>query len=284
MIERRARSIVGTGRWQRTTHLRRNADCANRTGALAVRSSALVARGLRDLARDSNWLIKKVFTGRSPALGDFVGGAGVRDFHARASRNFTSRAVRHRIERSDDDAFGAGGNARQTPPETRFAAVFSWSPTRAIWWGVERMAGRTALVRSARQTLSGKARRIGIASRAIWRGRIRAIILSATSRGKRAALRVWEPHGGPPGGDAAMELATPDWLEPQQAGEEFAEEGSFKGYGRVAFSPNEEALASVIEIKGEWADDSIMVADVKKLSRRTVFGAARTRHRSHLDA
>src|SRR5229473_2496821 len=36
--------------------------------ALAVRSSALVVRGLRDLARDSNWLIKKVFTGRSPHL------------------------------------------------------------------------------------------------------------------------------------------------------------------------------------------------------------------------
>src|SRR6202011_4752688 len=41
-----------------------------RTGAraLAVRSSALVARGLRDLTRDSNWLIKKVFTGRSQHL------------------------------------------------------------------------------------------------------------------------------------------------------------------------------------------------------------------------
>ena len=30
----------------------------------------------------------------------------------------------------------------------------------------------------------------------------------------------------------------------------------------------------MIEIKGEWADDSIMVADVKKPSRRSLFGAA----------
>src|SRR5271156_625575 len=35
---------------------------------LAVRSAAIVARGLRDLARESNWLIKKVFNGRSPHL------------------------------------------------------------------------------------------------------------------------------------------------------------------------------------------------------------------------
>src|SRR5215472_458314 len=38
------------------------------TRALALRSSALVARGLRDLARDSNWLVKKVFTGHSQHL------------------------------------------------------------------------------------------------------------------------------------------------------------------------------------------------------------------------
>ena len=35
---------------------------------LMVRSAGLVRRGLRDLARDSNWLIKKVFAGRSPSV------------------------------------------------------------------------------------------------------------------------------------------------------------------------------------------------------------------------
>src|ERR1700722_19657400 len=37
---------------------------ANSQG-LTVRSAGLVRRGLRDLARDSNWLIKKIFAGRS---------------------------------------------------------------------------------------------------------------------------------------------------------------------------------------------------------------------------
>jgi len=36
--------------------------------ALALRSAALVSRGLRDLARDSNWLIKKVFSGNTGHL------------------------------------------------------------------------------------------------------------------------------------------------------------------------------------------------------------------------
>ncbi|MGB7309720.1 MAG: hypothetical protein WBC67_11715 [Candidatus Acidiferrales bacterium] len=36
--------------------------------ALALRSSTIVARGLRDLARDSNWLIKKIFSARCSQL------------------------------------------------------------------------------------------------------------------------------------------------------------------------------------------------------------------------
>ena len=67
------------------------------SGALAVRSSALVARGLRDLARESNWLIKKVFTGRSQHLGDFVGRAGVRDFR----RTFITELRRWRCTTSN---------------------------------------------------------------------------------------------------------------------------------------------------------------------------------------
>jgi len=35
---------------------------------IAVRSATLVRRGLRDLARDSNWLVKKIFAGRSRAV------------------------------------------------------------------------------------------------------------------------------------------------------------------------------------------------------------------------
>ena len=37
-----------------------------RSQSLAVRSAApLVARGLRDLARDSNWLVRKLFSAPS---------------------------------------------------------------------------------------------------------------------------------------------------------------------------------------------------------------------------
>src|SRR5271155_5484395 len=57
---------------------------------LAVRSSTLVARGLRDLSRDSNWLIKKVFTGTARHLAH---GPGVRHFSARPPQRPTRCAL-----------------------------------------------------------------------------------------------------------------------------------------------------------------------------------------------
>ena len=57
---------------------------------LAVRSAALVVRGLRDMARDSNWLIKKVFPEFHAAPSDF--GDGVREFDCSSrSRRLATR-------------------------------------------------------------------------------------------------------------------------------------------------------------------------------------------------
>ena len=248
-----------------TKHLARTAP-----GALAVRSSALVARGLRDLARDSNWLIKKLFTGRSPHLG--ISSEGQVCAISTHVHHGTAQVALYDIELSIPTM------ALSVPTGTRVSssdspAVFSWSPEARYlvgsWSGWP--AGLHLFDLHGKLYLGKLGESECVPGNLAWSDS--GEYFAATSRGKRAALRVWEAHGGPPGGEAAMELATPDWLEPQQAGEEFAEEGSFKGYGRAAFSPNEDALASVIEIKGEWADDSIMVADVKKLSRRTVYGA-----------
>jgi WD40 repeat protein len=243
-----------------------------RTGAraLAVRSSALVARGLRDLTRDSNWLIKKVFTGRSQHLAiSPTGEVCAISAHVHHGK---AQVALYDIELSVPTmtlAVPAGG----VSVSTESAAVFSWSPTArylaGAWSGWP--AGLHLFDLQGKLYLARLGEWESVPTNLAWSASGDYFV--ATSRGKRSSLQVWEPRGGPPGGEPARALATPDWLEPQQAGEEFAEEGSFGGYGRALFSPNEEALASVIEIKGEWADDSIMVADVTKLSRRKVFGA-----------
>ncbi len=250
------------------------------SGALAVRSSALVARGLRDLARESNWLIKKVFTGRSQHLA--ISSAGQVCAISTSIHHGTSQVALYDIELSVPTMTlsvpMAGKRADPTDSESdahaNSLAAFSWSPGArylvAAWSGWP--AGLHLFDLHGKLYLGRIDELDRIPGNLAWSDSGDYFV--ATSRGKQATLRVWEPKGGPLGEQAAIEIGTPDWLEPQQAGEEFAEEGSFRGYGRAAFSPNQEALASVIEFKGEWADDSIMVADVTKPSRRALFVAA----------
>ena len=104
--------------------------------ALAVRSAALVARGLRDLARDSNWLIKKVFTGRSPQL--VISPAGELCALSPLVRQGAERIALYDIERGVPTlALVVPGEPDMCPPG--LPAAFAWSPTArhlvAAWGG-----------------------------------------------------------------------------------------------------------------------------------------------------
>src|ERR1700693_6301595 len=100
--------------------------------ALATRSAALVARGLRDLTRDSNWVVKKIFTGYSSALA--ISGLGHVCFISRQFQrggqhrtgDFGQRVVVYDVELSTPML------ALSVPNETavgspNLAAGFAWS-------------------------------------------------------------------------------------------------------------------------------------------------------------
>ena len=98
--------------------------------ALAVRSSALVVRGLRDLARDSNWLIKKVFTGRSPHLAISPAGqlSAISPQIQHDARPGQQRVVLYDVELSVPTlALSVPGELPEHASDS--PAVFAWSPT-----------------------------------------------------------------------------------------------------------------------------------------------------------
>src|ERR1700674_1746398 len=102
--------------------------------ALSLRSSALVVRGLRDLARDSNWLIKKVFSGRSPHLAISPTGqlSAISPQFQHGSQNNVQRGqqrvVLYDIELSVPTlALAAPGELPVAA--TDLPALFAWSPT-----------------------------------------------------------------------------------------------------------------------------------------------------------
>ena len=254
-----------------------------RAGAqgLVVRSSALVARGLRDLARDSNWIIKKAFNGKAAHLAISPTGqlSAILQGAPHLAHRSPQRVVLYDIELSVPTMALAVPN-ESVVAAADSAAVFGWSPTGRYLVGAwtawqpalhifdlhgKMLLGEFGAFRSVPQSLA-------------W-SETGKYFAAASSGRKAASLRLWsakqdasEQHG-PPAGPATREIGVPDSIEPQQYGEEFAEEGSFRGYGKAAFSPNESLLASVLEIQGEWADDSIILLDVPDMKRQVVFAA-----------
>ncbi|MGB0034935.1 MAG: hypothetical protein WBP79_05620 [Candidatus Acidiferrales bacterium] len=241
--------------------------------SLAVRSAALVVRGLRDLARDSNWLIKKVFSGRTPHLA--LSATGQLCAISAQVRQGSQRVVLYDIELS------APTMALAAPKETQGAApdlpaAIAWSPTArylvAAWsaWQPELhlfdLHGKMFL------GAFGEFRRVP--ARLAWSDSGKYFVAAAAG-GKAASLRVWEAasEGLPPAGAPAAELGVPGWIERQTYEAEFGEEGAFSGYGRAAFSPDEKLLATVLEFRGDWADDSIVVFDVPSLAKQTEIQA-----------
>jgi hypothetical protein len=106
----------------------------------------------------------------------------------------------------------------------------------------------------------------------------------ASAGGRGARLRLWEaapeseaklPFGGAPAGEVgAPEWSEwPEWLQHQSLVPDAENEGTLSGFGCTEFSPDEGTLASVVEIAGEWADDSIVFLEVPTLRCQNAFQA-----------
>jgi WD40 repeat protein len=249
-------------------------------GALAVRSAALVSRGLRDLARDSNWLIKKVFTGCSQRLA--VSPEGEICMLSPNVRRGTEHVAVHDIECAAPALMLAvPGEPLDSPPG--LPAAFAWSPTArhlvATWGGW--LPELHVFDLRAKIFLGGFGDFKSFPASLAWSDTGK--YFAAASRGGReSTLRLW-PAAQPPSSampfaaDATVELRAPappdNWLEPATDETESANESGFAGFGRLAFSPNESMLAAVAEVDGEWADDSIILLAVPGFNRRIVVPA-----------
>jgi len=250
------------------------------TQTLAVRSAALVTRGLRDLARDSNWLIKKVFAGSSSRL--VVSPAGEVCALSPLVRHGSEHIALYDVER------GVPTLALVVPGEPEVCplglpAAFAWSPTArhlvAAWGGwlpelhVFDLRGKIFL--------GGFGDFKSFPANLAWSDSGK-YFAAASRGGGESRLRLWPATQPPTAGmpfaaDAAAELRAPtgaeNWLAPATDETESANESGFAGFGRLAFNTGETILAVVAEIDGDWADDSIVLLEIPGFGRRTVIPA-----------
>ena len=240
--------------------------------ALAMRSAALVARGLRDLARDSNWLVHKVFTEHAPHIAISPGSrvTGI----SPQSNGAPERLKLYDMERSAPvTELAPPGRAPIGTPEMRVAFVCS-STGRYLVAACNRWQPELhAFDIEAKTFLGAFGAFADFPSRLAWSAGENYFV--AASGGKSASLRLWNmgTSGMPLSSSPARELGAPDCIEKQTCEAESSEDGVFSGYGCTAFSPDERSLATVAEIQGHWADDFVVLMDVPGLEPRRVFQA-----------
>ncbi len=256
------------------------ARASTQTQALALRSAALVTRGLRDMARDSNWIIKKVFAGRSSQLS--VSAAGDLCALSPLVRQGTEHIALYDVERGVPTlALVVPGEPDVCP--VGLPAAFVWSPTArhlvAAWRGW--LPELHVFDLHSKVFLGGFGDFETFPANLAWSDSGR-YFAAASRGGGESRLRLWpaaQPAGSamPFTADAPTELYPPsgaeNWLAPAAGETESASEGGFAGFGRLAFSPSETILAAVAEIEGDWADDFIVLLQVPGFSRKTVVSA-----------
>jgi hypothetical protein len=250
--------------------------------SLTLRSATLVARGLRDLARNSNWLTKKVFAG--PSQGLSISPTGQVCVASAGSAGGTPGIAIYNIEESSASPIEISSAGESAHGSVDSSVLFVWSPTsrhlvaacgadrpelHLYDLGVGLNGGTNGIT-----PLASLGENSPFPTSLAWSeaGRVFA---AASGGGKKASLRVWKvsDNGVPLSDPPANTLEALNGIERQTYEAEFGEEGAFLGYGKTVFSPDEKSLAMALEFKGDWADDSILIADVPSLQKRSVFQA-----------
>ncbi len=259
--------------------------------ALAVRSAALVARGLRDLSRESNWLVKKVFSGRAAHLA--ISPAGQICAVSPLVRHGAESVALYDIELGVPllalSVPGASSNARPGQP-----AAFAWSPTGrnlvAAWSGWPRELHAFDL--NAKMFLGAFGGFEAFPSALRW-SEAGNYFAASSSGASDARVRIWKaaaknadalPFAAAPSSELTLAECS-EWIEWRAAASggdgaaSVSDNGGFDddavaaGFGRAEFSLDESSLACVVEIEGEWADDSIAILEAPSLRKQSVFHA-----------
>jgi len=241
-----------------------------------------VTRGLLDLARDSNWLIKKIFTGHTSRLALSSTGQLCAALPLVPNDTGSESIALYDIE------LGRPTVALSVPgrkPSSRSAlpVAFAWSSTASdlvvAWHGWGRHL--YAFDPHGEISLGGFGEFSSFPSHLAWSDSGR-YFASACGGAAQARVRLWEaaPHSTsamafaePPLSEVGGPRSFEEWFDNHPLNAESADESALFGFGPLSFSPDERTLASVVEIEGEWADDSIVLLDVPTLRRRATFQA-----------
>jgi len=237
--------------------------------ALAVLSSPLVMRGLREFPQSSRWQVKQVFREARSQLA--ISAAG----HV-AAYSAATRALSQRIEIADAEVSGEA-RAIAVPDKPfvarpDFPAVFAWNPAGKI---LAAASGTWQPELHVFDAAAGKfAGRFGAfrvyPTHLCWSESGKYLAVSSDGS-QNAKLTLWmageKPEDFEPLCEMDRSAAEGNSAEDAEGGEG----GNFFGFGAAAFRHDEKLMAAALEFDAEWADDALLLVSVPRLEIRARF-------------
>lgn len=256
------------------------------------RSRTIVSRGLQDLARSSNWAVKRIFTGA--AAGISISRSGLVGALAQEESSGSTHIAVYDLAKNDpaialpiplvhDKAFDDRSVLLAWSPAARhLAAFFPQENLKAIVFDI---AARTQI--EPPNDLGRPAAAVAWSTDGKY--------LGLASLPEEGSLRLWESHfdahgrvllgahavasldlrhkpnlvgSGVAAADSAPSSGAPINHEAQDGVASPA-----MAFGRFAFSPNGKSLATALDFSGGWADDAVAFLTVPALEVRNIFAA-----------
>jgi len=239
-----------------------------RTQALAARTAALVRRGIRDIAREPNWIEKRVFSGQhactavsaSGKIAVFLGGA------AGVGLRLAIFDLDSQIPSEPLSASNALGVKTVDP-----ASVLVWSPSGRVLLAASKLAANQVQLFDPNTKSHLDTFEVPDLPNASFSWSPNGTVFGAAFAADRT-LRIWNCDIEQPV-LVAVPIATLD-VTPSLAavavGDSPDDEILFAGFGPMAFSPAGTRVALALKCAGEWADDFLLVAAVPSM-RRDLF-------------
>jgi WD40 repeat protein len=241
---------------------------SRRPQALAVRTAALVRRGLRDIGRESNWVEKRVFSGRRACAA--VSPAGkVSVFLGTSSGTALRLAIYDLDSQVPPDSLPAPETQRGRAGDP--VSSLAWSPTGRILLAASNMSSNQLQIFDATKSEHLDTFHVPDLPNAALAWSLDGNTFGAAFAADRT-LRVWNCNGEIPA-LAVTPIGSLD-VTPSLAavavGDSADDEVVFAGFGPMAFNPNGTQVALALKCAGEWADDFLLVAAVPGM-RRDLF-------------
>ncbi|HEV2297939.1 MAG TPA: hypothetical protein VGR72_05430 [Candidatus Acidoferrales bacterium] len=238
--------------------------------AIAVLSSSLVLRGLREFPHNSSWRVKQAFTGSRQFIS--ISGRGYVATHSAGAQANGHGIEIWDLELSWPPTLVAIPNELKTADAAAIASL-GWSPSgKSLVAASSAWPRKFHLIDAYAGEFRGCFGKFEIIPEFLcWSGSGK--YLAACSNGSESgALQLWECGVSLKHFNLLGEVHASALAENSQE-EDLGDQGKLWGFGSAAFHPNEKSLAAVLEYDGEWSDDSILLLRAPKLETIARIGA-----------